>query len=283
MTAETPYLNRLSGLVLLAPMTILLAIFFLYPLGKTLWQSVNDSGFTLRAYADLTTSTLFFKVLKTTFVISFTATLVSLLIGFPVALHLSRKTPRARVPYLIMVMLPFWTSILVKSFALTVLLGYDGVINSFLGWLFGTAVHVPMVFNRVGAIIGMINYLLPFMILSILSSLLAQDANLGRAAEVMGASRFTIFRRITLPLAMPGVIAGVLINITLSIGMYITPALLGGRKDMMVANLIDFYTRQTLDWPLASAIAVVLLVISGVLVAGLGRVQGMGQAREVAQ
>jgi mannopine transport system permease protein len=140
-----------------------------------------------------------------------------------------------------------------------------------------------MVFNRVGAILGMINYLLPFMILSILSSLLAQDTNLGRAAEVMGASRFTVFRRITLPLSMPGVLAGVLINFTLSIGMYITPALLGGRQDMMVANLIDFYTRQTLDWPLASAISVVLLAISGVLVAMLGRVRGGGGMKEMAK
>ena len=276
MSTDTPYLDRKTGLALLAPMTALLALFFLYPLGQTLWQSFYEYGFTLRAYEGLLTSTLFLKVLKTTFVITGTATLVSLLVGFPVALHLSRMSPRQRVPYLVMVMLPFWTSILVKSFALTVLLGYDGVINNTLSWIFRTEIHVPMVFNRIGAILGMINYLLPFMILSILGSLLAQDPNLGRAAEVMGASRRTIFTRITLPLAMPGVIAGVLINITLSIGMYITPALLGGRQDMMVANLIDFYTRQTLDWPLASAIAIVLLGISGVLVAALSRVQGGG-------
>ena len=257
-------------------MSALLGLFFLYPLGQTLWQSFYEYGFTLRAYEGLLTSTLFLKVLKTTFIITGSATLVSLLIGFPVALHLSRMNPRKRVPYLVMVMLPFWTSILVKSFALTVLLGYDGIINNALSWIFATEIHVPMVFNRIGAILGMINYLLPFMILSILGSLLAQDPNLGRAAEVMGASRLTIFTRITLPLAMPGVIAGVLINITLSIGMYITPALLGGRQDMMVANLIDFYTRQTLDWPLASAIAIVLLAISGVLVAALSRVQGGG-------
>ena len=157
------------------------------------------------------------------------------------------------------------------------------MINNLLSWIWAAPVHIPMVFNRVGAILGMINYLLPFMILSILSSLLAQDTNLGRAAEVMGASRFTVFRRITLPLSMPGVLAGVLINFTLSIGMYITPALLGGRQDMMVANLIDFYTRQTLDWPLASAISVVLLAISGVLVAMLGRVRGGGGMKEMAK
>lgn len=260
--------------MLLAPLVILLLLFFVYPLLFTLWSSFYEGGFTARAYEELLTSTLFYKVLRTTFAISFTATLVSLLLGYPVALHISRQPPSRRIIYLTLVMLPFWTSILVKSFALTVLLGYSGIINQILGSISGGQLNFPMVFNRFGAIVGMINYLLPFMILSILGSLLAQDPNLARAAEVMGASRFRIFRKVILPLTMPGVTAGIIINLTLSIGMYITPALLGGRQDMMIANLIDFYTRQTLDWPVASAIAVVLLGISGVLVAILGRVRG---------
>lgn len=274
MSGETTYLSPRAGLLLLAPLVILLLLFFVYPLLFTLWNSVYEGGFTARAYEELLTSTLFYKVLRTTFVISFTATAVSLLLGYPVALHISRQPPSRRVIYLTLVMLPFWTSILVKSFALTVLLGYSGIINNMLGAISGGQLNFPMVFNRFGAIIGMINYLLPFMILSILGSLLAQDPNLARAAEVMGAGRFRIFRKVTLPLSMPGVMAGVIINFTLSIGMYITPALLGGRQDMMIANLIDFYTRQTLDWPVASAIAVVLLAISGILVAILGRVRG---------
>ncbi|MBS9721436.1 ABC transporter permease [Tianweitania sp. BSSL-BM11] len=283
MSDTKPYLDRWTGLALLLPMAALLAVFFVLPLARTIWQSVYEYGFTLRAYEMLLTSTLFWKVLQTTFAISFTATIVALLAGYPVALHLSRLPPSRRMPYLVMVMLPFWTSILVKSFALIVLLGYDGIINNALSFISGQDIHIPMVFNRVGAILGMTNYLLPFMILSILSSLLTQDVNLGRAAEVMGASRFTIFRRITLPLSMPGVLAGVLISFTLSIGMYITPALLGGRQDMMMANLIDFYTRQTLDWPLASAIAVVLLFVSGVLVAMLGKVRGSAGMREMSR
>lgn len=283
MSDAKPYLDRWAGLALLLPMAALLTLFFVLPLAKTVWQSFYEYGFTLRAYETLLSSTLFWKVLRTTFAISLTATVVALLAGYPVALHLSRLSPARRMPYLVMVMLPFWTSILVKSFALIVLLGYDGIVNNALSVVAGQPVHIPMVFNRVGAVLGMINYLLPFMILSILSSLLTQDMNLGRAAEVMGASRFTIFRRITLPLSMPGVLAGVLISFTLSIGMYITPALLGGRQDMMMANLIDFYTRQTLDWPLASAISVVLLLVSGVLVALLGKVRGAGGVGEMAR
>lgn len=263
-----------TALLLLAPLTAVMLLILLYPLGLTIWTSVYDGQFSLAAYADLATSTLFLKVLRNSFEIALGGTLVSLAFGYPVALHLAAQTPRRRTAYLIMVMLPFWTSILVKSFALVAVFGNQGLINQLLGLLSGGTLNLPMMFNRVGVILGMINFLLPFMILSILGSLLSLDRRLILAAETMGAGPLRIFWKITLPLSMPGVIAGVLINITLSIGMYITPALLGGRQDMMVANLVDFYTRQTLDWTAASATAVVLLLLSGVLVALLGQVRG---------
>jgi mannopine transport system permease protein len=250
----------------------------LYPLGLTLWTSLYDgqlSGqLSLRAYAELASSTLFLKVLRNTFEIAITGTLVSLIFGYPVAMHLAAQPPRRRTACLVMVMLPFWTSILVKSFALVAVFGNQGLVNQLLGFLSGGQINLPMMFNRVGVVLGMINFLLPFMILSILGSLLALDRRLVLAAETMGAGPLRIFWKIILPLSMPGVVAGVLINVTLSIGMYITPALLGGRQDMMVANLVDFYTRQTLDWTAASATAVALLAISGLLVAMLGRVRG---------
>jgi ABC-type spermidine/putrescine transport system permease subunit I len=267
-------LNLSSTLLLLAPLTALMLAVLVYPLALTVWTSVYPGHFTLQAYSELVASGLFQKVLRNTFEISITGTVVSLLVAYPVAMHLAAQTPRRRTAYLILVMLPFWTSILVKSFALTAVFGNQGLINQLLGLLSGGQLNIPMMFNRVGVILGMINFLLPFMILSILGSLLAQDRTLILAAETMGAKPLRIFRKITLPLSLPGVIAGVLINITLSIGMYITPALLGGRQDMMVANLVDFYTRQTLDWTAASATAVVLLAISGVLVFLLGRVRG---------
>jgi mannopine transport system permease protein len=263
-----------SALMLLAPLTLLMLAILVYPLALTVWTSVYPGQFSLQAYAELLSSTLFLKVLKNTFEISLSGTLVSLLVGYPVAMHLAAQPPSRRTAYLIMVMLPFWTSILVKSFALTAVFGNQGLVNQLLGFVSGGQINLPMMFNRVGVILGMINFLLPFMILSILGSLLAQDRTLILAAETMGAKPLRIFWKITLPLSLPGVIAGVLINITLSIGMYITPALLGGRQDMMVANLVDFYTRQTLDWTAASATAVVLLLISGLLVALLGKVRG---------
>lgn len=267
-------LGHKTTLLLLLPLALLLLAMFAYPLGLVAWNSVHtDAGYTLQGYASLADSVLFYRVLGNTLQISVTATLVSLLLGYAIALHLAALEPRQRAPYMVMVMLPFWTSILVKSFAFSLLLGEQGLVNQAIGWLSGGSLKLEMIFNRTGVIIGMTNFLLPFMVFPVLASLLAQNRSLHRAAEIMGAGPVRIFLRITLPLSLPGVLAGVLMTMTLSMGMYITPALLGGRRDMMMANLVDFYTRQTLDWNLASAIAMVLLVLSGLFIALLLRVR----------
>jgi mannopine transport system permease protein len=265
--------------MLLLPLCLLLTAVFVYPLAVTVWTSVYDHGFTLRGYRELAGSRLFQTVLFNTFEISVTAAVVALVTGYPVALHISRQPARRRTLYLILVMMPFWTSILVKSFALSIVFGTNGMINQILGALTDNALNLPMMFNRVGVVIGMINYLLPFMVLSILSSLLAINPRLAIAARTMGASALRIFWQITFPLSFPGVLSGTVMALTLSVGMYITPALLGGRRDMMIANLVDFYTRQDLDWTLASASAVILLAISGVLVALLGAAKRLGDTQ----
>ena len=112
------------------------------------------------------------------------------------------------------------------------------------------------------------------MVFPVLASLVAQDRNLTRAAQLMGAGPVRIFWRITLPLSMPGVIAAALMAMVISMGMFVTPALLGGRSDMMIANLVDYYTRETLDWNMAACIAVVLLALSMLLAGLLARLRG---------
>lgn len=247
------------------PAALMLAALFIVPLALVFFTSVNDGAFTARGYESIASGVLFHRVITNTIVITIEATAASLLIGYAIALHLSRQSPGRRKIYLMLVMLPFWTSILVKSFAFQVLLGDAGLINSVLQALFGPSAATPLVFNRIGVMIGMINYLLPFMVLPIMSSLLAQDLALAQAAEIMGASRMLIFWRITLPLSLPGVISGCLMSAVLSLGMFATPALLGGRQDMMISNLVDFFTRQTLDWTQASAISVLLIAMAGAL------------------
>jgi len=266
-------LNTGTVVALLLPLCALMLVFFLWPLGLVGWTSIYDNGLTLDGYTRVATSSLIHKVMANTLEISVIATLTSLVLGYAIAMHLARMSPARRGPYLVMVMLPFWTSILVKSFAFTIVLGNAGIINQFLQWISGGSWHIEMLFNRAAVVVGMTNYLLPFMVLPIMASLLNQNRNLKFAAEIMGAGPLRIFTRITLPLSLPGVFAGVLMCLTLSLGMYITPALLGGRQDMMLANLVDFYTRQTLDWTLASAIAIVLLVFSCALILMLIRAQ----------
>jgi putative spermidine/putrescine transport system permease protein/mannopine transport system permease protein len=162
---------------------------------------------------------------------------------------------------MVLVLVPFWTSILVKSYAFTILLGRDGIVNQLLSALFQTHIQLPLLFNRFGVMVGMTNYLIPFIVFPVLASLLAIDKSLYRASEIMGAKPPRIFFRITLPLSMPGVAAAALSTTVMSMGFFVIPALLGGRKDAMMSNLVDFYTRETMDWNMASAIGVILLAI----------------------
>lgn len=231
------------------------------PLFFIIYTSFGGPNFSLDAYSNLLNSSLFRKSLMTTIKISVMASLISLLLGYVIALHLARQTPRKRAIYMILVLLPFWTSVLVKSFAFTVILGREGIINSFLSWITGHTVALPMIFNSLGIIVGMSNYLIPFVVFPVLASLLAIDPALYRAASVMGARPPRIFWTVTLPLSMPGVMAGGSSVLVMCLGFFIIPALLGGGGDAMLANLVDFYTRQVLDWNAAAAIGVLLMVM----------------------
>lgn len=231
------------------------------PLLFILFTSLGGSLLSLEAFKNLLSSALFLRSLLTTIEISVSASLISLVLGYIVALHLARQSPRRRAIYMVLVLLPFWTSILVKSYAFTVILGREGLINSLLSWALGMHVAFPMILNRFGVMVGMTNYLTPFIVFPVLASLLAIDPALYRAADIMSARPMRIFLTITLPLSLPGVVAGVSSVVVMSLGFFIIPALLGGRQDMMLANLVDFYTRETLDWNMAAAIGVLLLAM----------------------
>jgi putative spermidine/putrescine transport system permease protein len=258
------------------PALVFMAVIFLYPVFGVFGQSLHtmEGLFTWEAYEELWGSRLFSKVLWNTFEISFLATVLTLLVAYPIAYYLAKQEPRKRAFLMVLVLLPFWTSILVKSFAFTVVLGENGTINSVITLLPGIEKGPKLLFNRVGVMIGLTHFFIPFMVFPILTSLLAQNPDLAKAAQLMGSGPVRIFTRITLPLSMPGVMAGSLLVFIISLGFFITPALLGGRKDLMMANLVDFYTRETLNWTLASSISVVLLILSLFLIFLLSRVPG---------
>lgn len=248
---------------------VLAILVVLVPLAFVIQTSVwnQSAGFTFTPFLELWESALFRRSLTTTLEISAMASALSLILGYPVAVHLSRLDPRTRAFCMILVLVPFWTSILVKSYAFIVILGKQGIVNSLLSWVFGTSIQIPMLLNRTGVMIGMTNYLIPFVVFPVLASLLAIDRSIYRAVEIMGAKPMTVFWKVTLPLSLPGVASALISTFVMSTGFFVIPALLGGRKDVMLANLVDFYTRETLDWSMAASIGVILLAIV-TLVAG---------------
>lgn len=253
---------RSEGLLYVGPATVLFIFVLLFPFTYVVSTSFwTENGPSLSAYQRLLGSSLFQRTLWNTFEISISAAAASLLLGYPIAMHLARQTPRARAVWGVLVLVPFWTSILVKSYAFTVLLGREGLINQWLSAIFFERIELPLLFNRFGVIVGMTNYLIPFIVFPVLASLLAIDRSLYLASEIAGAKPPRIFFQVTLPLSIPGVIAASFSTTVMSLGFFVVPALLGGRKDAMMSNLVDFYTRETLDWNMASAIGVILLGI----------------------
>jgi putative spermidine/putrescine transport system permease protein len=173
---------------------------------------------------------------------------------------------------MIVVVLPFFTSVIVRTYAWMVLLGRTGLVNQSLTALGLAPGPLPLLYNQAGVLVGMTYVLLPYMVLTLYSVMRGIDGALIRAAYGLGASRLQVFRRIFLPLSLPGVAGGTLLVFILSLGFFITPALMGGPADMMIAMLIEREVEITLNWAFASALAVILLALTLVGFVGYNRI-----------
>jgi putative spermidine/putrescine transport system permease protein len=202
----------------------------------------------------------FSAILLRTFSISAVVTLVSILIGYPLAFWLSTLSARRANLMMILVLLPFWTSVLVRIAAWIVLLQTNGLVNRFLMFTGLTDSPVPLLFNRLGVIIAMVHILLPFMILPLYSVMKSVPPNYVRAAVSMGSSPLAAFFRIYVPQTYPGIAAGGLLVFITSIGYYVTPALLGGAGDQMLSYYVAQYTNVEVNWGMACALGSVLLL-----------------------
>jgi ABC-type spermidine/putrescine transport system permease subunit I len=211
------------------------------------------------ALRELAAVPLYRDVLARTFRISLTVTLACLVLGYPVAYTLATAPRWLAAPLLILVLVPFWISLLARSFTWLVLLQRNGVVNRLLLALGLTPEPLPLGYNELGVYAGMIHILLPYMILSLYAGMRGIDPTLLRAAANLGATGWQAFVRVYLPLSLPGVAAGSILLFVLGLGFFITPALLGGGKVTMVAVLIEANIREALNWPLAAALSVVLL------------------------
>ncbi|MBN3764138.1 ABC transporter permease [Burkholderia sp. Ac-20365] len=211
--------------------------------------------------------------------ISATVTLLCLLLGYPVAWMLANLPDKSSNRLMLLVIVPFWTSLLVRTTAWYVLLQPGGVINSLLMGL-GLASHpLPLIFNRTGVLIGMTHVLLPYMILAIYSVMKSVSPIYVRAAQSLGAHPFTAFVRVYVPQTLPGVGAGCFLVFVLALGYYITPALLGGAGDEMISQLIAMQTNTQLNWGLAGALSAYLVIFTAIFYFLFNRIVGIDRLR----
>ena len=222
---------------------------------------------------------VFRNVLARTLWIAAVVTLVCLVLGYPVALFIARQPPQRAALLLFLVLLPFWTSLLVRTVAWVVLLQRQGILNNLLLSL--GIVHDPlrMIFNRFAVYVAMVHVLLPFMVLPLFAVMKGISPSYERAAASLGAAPFTAFRRVYLPQTLPGVAAGCLMVFIQALGYYITPALVGGADDQMISYFIAFYASRTVNWGMAAALSIMLLAATLVLYAVYNRMIGLDKLR----
>ncbi len=264
--------EALRYLLLLLPALAVLAVLFVYPLLGIVDRSVYKGGYTLAAYRQVFGVPVYLQVLVATFKVSALVTAVCLALGYPLAYALATRRPRTAQLLMIIVVLPFFTSIIVRTYAWMVLLGRNGIVNQYVIALGLTDKPLSLLYNQAGVVIGMTYVLLPYMVLTVYSVMRGIDPGLVRAAHSLGASRFQAFRRVFLPLSLPGIAGGTLLVFILSLGFFITPALMGGPGDIMIAMLIEREVEITLNWSFASALAVVLLALTLMGFAGYNRI-----------
>ena len=247
------------GVFFLLPFALVLAI----ALGTNAPDSVPpvELGFSLKSFALLFTDDLYLAAWLTSLRIAATSTVVTLLLGYPMAYAIARAAPERRPLLLMLVVLPFWTSFLIRVYAWMGLLDENGLLNQFLRWS-GIAANPATILGTEWAILlGIVYAYLPFMVLPLYATLEKLDAGLLEAAADLGARPIAAFLTITLPLSLPGIVAGCLLVFIPAVGEFVIPDLLGGTETLMIGKVLwdEFFTNA--DWPLASAVAICLLVL----------------------
>jgi len=257
------------GRIPLLPGLALILLFFLIPVGIVFQQGLFDPAFSLDHFDRFLNRGAYMRIFWNTLRVSAIVALVCLLIGYPIAYFIVRQPPRRRPLLIFFILVPMWMSILARTYAWWVVLGKEGIINKSLIWLNIIEEPMSLLFTSGAVYVAMVQILLPVFIVTCFSAMTSIDQTLIRAARVMGASPIQAFRQVFLPLSTQGAVTGSLIVFILSMGFFIVPALLGGRKDSLLANIISQQVART-NWDFASAIAIVLLVASLLVLAVVG-------------
>lgn len=283
LTREAPVRapRRIAGFWPTSPALVLLTVFFVAPVLGLLLRSVLDPQPGLQNYVEVFGSTTYLRVFVNTFVVATIVTVVTLLLAFPVAWFLAVAPRRWASLLFAVILLSMWTNLLTRTYAWMVLLQRTGIINKTLMDWGLIASPLPLINNLTGVTIGMTYIMLPFMVLPLQGTIRSLDPATFRAASLCGANRLQVFTRVFLPLAVPGIGAGVLMVFVMSLGYFVTPALLGGTSNMMLAELIAQLVQSLLNWGLAGAAALILLVVSLGIYAVQFRFFGFKAAGEV--
>jgi putative spermidine/putrescine transport system permease protein len=259
------------------PLLLFIVALFVYPVVQILWLSTVDAegNLTIANYARLATTPVYLQTLAITFQIAGWTTLLSILAGYPVAYLLAASSAKTRATLTLLVLMPFWTSFLVRTFAWMILLGRNGAVNNLLISAGITDAPVALIFNFTGVMIGMVHAMTPLAIMAMLSVMENIDTNLVKAARTLGARGGQSFWRIYFRLSLPGVAAAGLLVFITSLGFFITPALLGGRRETMISQVIISVVQELMNWRFAGALSVVLLAASAVVFFLYDRLLGM--------
>ena len=252
--------------LLLAPGGLFLGAAFLLPLAQLFRLSLGARDGPLAAYREVLGSLVYQRVFLNTLIVAFVVTVVCILLAYPTAFVLARLRGGLRAVAFYCVLVPFWISLLVRTYAWMLLLGTQGPVNAALVAVGVVSQPLSLLFNSTGVLIGMVHVLLPYAILPIYAAMVKVDSRLLLASDGLGAPPATTFRRVYLPLTLPGVTAGAVFVFLLALGFFVTPALLGGLGNLMVATLIETLVNERLAWALAAAASFALLgVILGLL------------------
>jgi mannopine transport system permease protein len=259
-------LGLAPSLLLLAPLLVVVLVAFVLPLLVLLHESLFVPAPTLKHYQRLFGEPLYLRVVWRTFRIAAIVTVATLVLAYPLAWLMTRAKGWVLAVLVGCVLLPLWTSVLVRTYAWTVLLQRNGVLNQLLMQVGAIDAPVKMLYTEGAVVAAMTHVLLPFMVLPIWSSLRAIPRDLIQAASLLGATPVQTFREVVWPLSLPGVSSGCLMVFLLGLGFFVTPMLIGGPQQLMVATLISQQVRELLNWPFAGALVGFLLVVTCALV-----------------
>jgi putative spermidine/putrescine transport system permease protein len=260
--------------LLLAPPSAVLILLFVLPIGVVLLTSVTDPRLSLAHYERIFTVPVYTHVMLNTFLTSLVVTALCLVLGYPVAYAMARRTGWVSTLLLIVVAMSFWTGFLVRTYAWLVILGSKGPVVTAYHAL-GLGPPPKLLFTSFASTLGMTHILLPYMILALFAVMKKIDPDHLRAAASLGARPRATFAEVFLPLSLPGVVNGSLLVFVTCLGFFVTPILLGTPRDMMISQLINQQIEELLAWGFASALAVVLLLATGLILALYNRVAGL--------